>query len=370
MNRYILHFKKFDWLIVTLTLLLVSLGLLSIYSTSGISNESGLSVFWKQCLFVLIGLILMLGVSSVDYRSFRSYANIFYVIGFLLLGVVLIFGTQIRGTTGWIYIFGFSFQPVELVKLFLIIMLARYFSRPGENVHRPKHIMISGLIALVYIIMVFLQPDFGSALIYFLIWVTLIFLLNIKRSYIITILLIILIIGSIGWLGLKDYQKERLATFVNPNRDTLKTGYNITQSIISIGSGKIWGRGLGSGSQSQLKFLPEQQNDFIFAVIAEELGFVGASLVIIFFGVLFYRLLKIARSSPDDFSLFSVSGIIIMIYLQMLVNISMNMGLVPVVGIPLPFVSAGGSSLITNFIALGFIQSIIVHRPVMIRRSI
>ncbi|MBU0706905.1 rod shape-determining protein RodA [Patescibacteria group bacterium] len=362
-GRYLFYLKKIDWLIVSLVILLVSIGLLSIYSTSYNTAGQDTSVFVKQLVFVLVGLVAMFGISFIDFRFFRAYGTVILLVGLGLLLLVLFVGTEIRGTKGWIFMGSYGIQPVEFVKMFFIISLARYFSRHGKDIHNPKHIIISGGITIVFLVLIMFQPDFGSAIIYFLIWIGLLFLLNIKRSYLITLLVIISLVATAGWVfGLKDYQKERIGTFLNPSQDSLKTGYNITQSIVAVGSGNLWGRGMGLGPQSQLKFLPEQQTDFIYAVVAEELGLVGAVLVLAFFIVLFIRLINVARKSRDDFSLFVISGVIIMIFLQMFINIGMNIGLVPVVGIPLPFVSAGGSSLVASFIAIGVVQGVIVHR--------
>ncbi len=362
-GRILFYLKKQDWILTCIVILLVSVGLLAIYSTSFSSTGQNPDVFYKQLTFAIIGLIMLIGVSFIDYRFFRVYGNILYILGALFLVAVLIFGTEIRGTTGWIFIGDYGFQPVEFVKILLILILARYFSQTGRDFHKLKHYIISGSLALLYIVLVLLQPDFGSALVYLTLWLGLLFLLNVKRSYILAILVIILIVGSLGWnFTLKDYQKERISNFLYPNRDPLKTGYNITQSIVAVGSGQLWGRGLGLGPQSQLKFLPEHQTDFIYAVVAEELGFIGASLLLVLFGALFFRLIRLARQSSDDFSIFLTSGVLIMIFFQVVVNIGMNMGLAPVVGIPLPFISAGGSSLISSMISIGLIQGIVTHK--------
>ncbi len=362
-DRYLYYLKRTDWIIFCTVVLIISLGLLAIYSTSFYSAEQNSDVFYKQVIFAVIGLAIMLILSFIDFRFYRAYANILYLGGIILLSAVLIIGTEIRGTTGWIFVGNYGFQPVEIVKIFLLLVLAKYYSHIGNELHRVRHILISAVLTVIYIGFVFMQPDVGSALVYFVVWFGSLFLLNIKRSYILTILLIIIIVVSLGWaFALKDYQKERITNFLNPSHDPLETGYNITQSIVAVGSGQIWGRGLGLGSQSQLKFLPEHQTDFIFAVIAEELGFIGASLLIVLFGVLFFRLIRVARQAKDDFSVFLTSGIIIVIFFQLMINIGMNLGLAPVIGIPLPFVSAGGSSLLSSLVMIGLTQSLIIHR--------
>ncbi|MDP3965060.1 MAG: rod shape-determining protein RodA [bacterium] len=364
MNRLLYIFRKTDWLIFSLTFLILALGLLAIYSTSFSAPEQDQSVFTKQITFMLAGFVLMFLVSGIDFRLLRSVSWFLYIGGALLLLLVLVIGTEIRGTTGWIFIGSVGFQPVEFVKLLFIVFLARYFADHGHDFRRVRPVLLSGLGLAAYLGLVLMQPDLGSAIVYFVLWYGLLFLLNIKRRYLVGVFLTVLIFASASWsFALQDYQKERIMTFLNPSQDALKTGYNITQSMVAVGSGEFWGRGLGLGTQSQLNFLPEQQTDFIYAVIAEELGFIGAALLLILFGVLFWRLMKVAREARDDYSLFLASSVIIMIYLQMFINIGMNMGLMPVVGIPLPFVSAGGSSLIASLIAIGMIQSVIIHRP-------
>lgn len=361
MNRLLWQFKKMDWLLNSLVFLLVSLGLLAIYSTSG--GETGNTTFDKQMLFVAMGLVGMFAVSFINFRLFHSLSLPLYGIGGILLLLVLLIGTTIRNTTGWIFIGSFGFQPVEFVKLFAIIMLARFFARNGQEFNQVSVLAKSASIILIYIILILAEPDLGSAIVYGCIWFGLLFLVNVRRSHIMAMIIGLVLIVTVSWIFvLQDYQKERVTTLFNPTEDSLRAGYNVTQSILAVGSGQFWGRGFGLGPQSQLKFLPEQQTDFIFAVIAEELGFVGVFLTLALFGTLFFRLVSHARKARDDFSLFLLSGVMTMIFVQVIINIGMNLGIAPVIGIPLPFVSAGGSSLITSLIAIGLVQSIVIHR--------
>lgn len=353
-----------DWIMTSLVLLLVCLGMLAIYSTSSNVNGSPDVIFSKQLVFAGVGLLGFFAASLINYRFYRSFSLPLYVIGGILLVVVLLFGTKIHGTTGWVFIGNYGFQPVEFVKLFAIIMLARYFSRHGQEFDRLGTLVRSFLIIGIYLVLILSEPDLGSAIIYLIIWLGLIFFVNVKRSLVVIMIAGIIAAGSAGWLFvMKDYQKERITNLFMPNKDSLSTGYNIHQSIVAVGSGGFWGRGLGLGPQSQLKFLPEQQTDFIFAVIAEEMGFIGVGLTLGIFAVLFFRILYHARKSRDDYSIFLIGGVIIMIYTQVFINVGMNLGIAPVIGVPLPFVSAGGSSLITSLIAIGMIQSAIINRP-------
>jgi len=248
----------------------------------------------------------------------------------------------------------------------LIIFLAKYFSNNSVKLKPLRHLVISGLASLVYILLVLKQPDFGSALVLFSIWGAMIFFAGFNVRYIAIIAGILIVTFVLGWLVFfKPYQKQRIMTFFKPSmEDSLGEGYNITQAIIAVGSGGLFGRGIGFGSQSQLKFLPEAQTDFIFAVISEELGLVGVFLVISFFAIFFVRLITIIRKANDDFAIYFLLGTLSLIFIEMFVNIGMNIGLLPVVGIALPFLSYGGSVVISTFILVGIAESINIRNKV------
>ena len=362
-RKFIQNLPKLDWWLCTAVFLLALLSLVIIGSIILNADQANSTRLMKQVIFVALGVGLMFIVSQIDYRLLRNYAFIFYVGAALLLLAVLLFGTTIRGTTGWFNFGFFSFQPVEIVKICLIMFLAYYFSEKTQEFFDFKNILTSGLFVALLLGLVVLQPDLGSALIFLVIWLGLLFLIKTKKKYLLIIIASLLLIIVVSWFAvLKDYQKERILNFVDPSRDPLGTGYNLSQSLVAIGSGNIWGRGLGLGPQSQLNFLPEQEDDFIFAVIAEELGFVGACLIIILFTVIFYRILRIMRNANNDFAFFLSAGILISFFGQFCINIGMNIGLMPITGLPLPFVSAGGSSLISSFIALGILQNIYLQQ--------
>ncbi|MFH0819172.1 MAG: rod shape-determining protein RodA [Patescibacteria group bacterium] len=351
--------RNYDWWLFASVIILITIGILIIYSVGMNSDTSDLTRFYKQVIFALIGLIALFTVSFIDYRIFNNYAYLLYIFGILLLISVLIFGTTIRGTTGW-FSFGFiSFQPVELGKIILVIMLARFFSIKGYEMDKIVNIIFSALISGSYVLLVMRQPDLGSALIFMALWVGFLFLSNIKKSQFLILLLILAVLATCSWfLILKDYQKERILTFINPSRDPLVTGYNVIQSVTAVGSGGLIGRGLGLGPQSQLNFLPEQENDFIFAVIAEELGFIGSGFVIILFFSIFYRIWKLSKIIKNDFTVYLLYGILIILCVQTTINIGMNIGIMPVTGLPLPFISSGGSSLVVNLILVGIIENV------------
>lgn len=354
--------KKIDWPLVVAVLLLVTVGLLSIYS---ISQKEGLKIFKRQLAYVVMGIFLMFIFALFDYRIFRD--NNFVLLGLYFFGVallvgVLLFGREIRGASSWFRIGQWGFEPVELMKVVVILVLAKYFSLRHIEVYRLRHLIISGLYIILPLALILLQPELGYALIMILVWLAIVIVAGIRLRHIFLLVLIGIIIFSVSWFFLlEDYQKERVISFINPHADPLGGGYHIIQSIIAIGSGKLFGRGLGHGTQSQLDFLPEQHTDFIFATIAEEWGFLGSVFILVLFGLLLYRLIKISLTSSNNFArLFSI-GLATMFLFQAVINIGMNMGLLPIVGIPLPFVSYGGSSMVMGFIALGIIQSIAVR---------
>ncbi len=354
--------RKLDWVLLIAVLLLVVVGLLSIYS---ISQEGNSKIFQRQLIYVVLGIFLMFLFASFDYRVFRD--NNFFLLGLYFFGLilligVLLFGREIRGASSWFRIGEWGFEPTELVKLVVILVLAKYFSLRHMEVYRLRNLVISGLYIIVPLLLILLQPELGYALIIVLIWLAIVVVAGIRLKHILLLALIGLIILSVSWLFLlQNYQKERITSFLNPGSDPYGQGYHVIQSIIAIGSGKFFGRGLGHGTQVQLNFLPEQHTDFIFATIAEEFGFVGSFFILVLFGILLYRLIKISLVSSNNFArLFSI-GVATMFLFQVVINIGMNMGLLPIIGIPLPFVSFGGSSMIMGFIALGIIQSIVVR---------
>ena len=333
--------------------------LAALYSLQLNVASPNFTFFNRQLIFSLIGLVVFFLISSLNFKVWSDYFKVIYVLIGLLLMAVLVFGANVRGTTGWLNIFGQSLQPVELAKIALVIFLARYFNVHGRKPQLLKNIILTGLAAGFFILLVLLQPDFGSAMILFLIWLGLILLLPIRKKTVLVMLLIILMLAVSFWaLVMKDYQKERILTFLNPRLDPLGAGYNVRQSMVAIGSGQLYGRGLALGSQSQLNFLPEQETDFIFAVIAEELGFVGAGLMLLLFFSLLGRIYAAARRTIDGFGNLLALGLVIYLTSQVFINIGMNMGIAPVTGIPLPLVSYGGSSLISVLIALGIVNSI------------
>ncbi len=361
-NRISLIVKNFDWILFAAVMLLLCFGLVEIYSIALSQGAVDLLNFKKQLGFVALGVVALFIFASIDYLNLRSYSNYIYIVGVLLLVGVLFFGVTIRGTRGWYNLGPFTLQPVEFAKIILIVYLARYYSSVSIKISPLKHLIISGLGTGIFVVLVMQQPDFGSAMILFLVWAVLLFLTGIKKRYILSIFAIMIIIMLMGWFFFfVDYQKARIMTFLMPETNSLDYGYNITQAMIAVGSGRMIGQGIGFGTQSQLKFLPEAQNDFIFAVIAEELGFLGVTLVILFFAVFFFRLIKGVRSSPNDYGVYFLLGVIVLIFIEMFINIGMNIGILPVIGISLPFLSYGGSAIVSSLILVGIAESVIIR---------
>ncbi|NQU77089.1 rod shape-determining protein RodA [Candidatus Falkowbacteria bacterium] len=357
--------KHFDWILFLLAFLLVVIGLVFQYSLILNSQAVDFSPFYKQLIAFGLALVLFFSLSYFDFRWFRNYAYLFYALSIISLALLPFFGQALRGTRGW-FIFGpISFQPVELAKIFVIIFLAKFFSdRLKKTPVIPfKKIILSCFFVLIPFVLVILQPDLGSGLLLFGVWFLLFFVVNKKRRHLFIIILLMIAVSVSAWFFLlENYQKERVLTFLSPARDPLGVGYQVNQSIIAAGSGKIFGRGLGLGPQSQLRFLPDSSTDFIFSVVAEEFGFFGVVIVIGLFFLLLWRIVSYSKIAYSNFSSLLILGILALVFLQVFVNIGMNIGLFPVAGIPLPFLSYGNSSLVAFFIALGILESIKVHK--------
>lgn len=354
--------RSFDWVLFLSVCLTIAMGLAAIYSVD-LSRGQELVYFRKQFLSVAVGMTLLVLASATQYTFFRSNAKLFYVLSLLLLVSVILFGVNIRGTRGWFNFGGFSFQPVEAAKVGIILMLAYIVYNFGRRYERPLFFFGSGIVTMAVIGLVMLQPDFGSSVIIGTIWFGIMILIGARRSYLFGLVAGVLVFTVVAWFFIfKPYQKERVLTFLNPNRDPLGQGYNSTQAIIAIGAGKFTGRGLGFGSQSQLRFLPEAQTDFIFTVIGEELGMAGVISLLVLYSTILFRLIRITQRANDDFIAVTVSGITILFFVQFFVNVGANIGILPITGVPLPFVSYGGSSIIVNLFLVGVAESMVEKR--------
>lgn len=343
--------------------MLLGIGLTVLYS---ISNAQGgnfsSSIFWKQATFAFLAVLVMIFFCLTNYHYLRSYSTSIYFGTLLILLVVLIFGQTIRGTSGWIGFGFFNVQPVEIAKISLVIFLASFISQKRMELGEGGRLVASFVLTSIMLFLVIKQPDFGSAMVLLSVWAGMIFVSGISKKLIFAVAFSAAVFLSIGWFQLADYQKNRIVSFVDPTRDPQGAGYNVRQSVIAVGSGGMVGKGIGHGSQSQLNFLPEKHTDFIFASIAEELGYLGSISVIALFGIIFYRIRRIAYTASDNFGYLVAVGIAITFFVQVFINIGMNMGIVPVTGIPLPFLSYGGSSLLSVFAAVGILVNIYSKR--------
>ncbi len=360
MKRILDHLKKLDWILVLVVLLLVSLGLVSIYSSS-LSREDFLN-FKKQIFFLFLGVFLMIIISFFDWRRLKNdpyLILLFYFLGIFLLGLLYFLAPEIRGVKGWYKIGPFSFDPIEFIKIVLLILLAKYFSMRHVEMYKIRHILISGVYVFLPSILIFFQPDLGSVLVLLSLWVFVLIVSGIKIKHFLLLCFVFLLIFIFSWnFLLKDYQKERIISFLEPHLEPKGSSWSREQSLIAIGSGGILGKGIKRGTQVQYKFLPEPETDFIFAAISEEMGFLGVSFLFSLFLFLFLRILKISLIAKSNFERLYILGFSFLIFIQFFIHIGMNLGILPIIGIPLPFVSYGGSSLVFLFIGLGILQSI------------
>lgn len=360
--RLLRQLQRFDWILFLSVVVLFALGISAIYSVELSQGSNEFALVRKHAIAIAIGLTLLFAAANSNYLLLRNYGRGLYLVGVLMMLLVLFFGRELNGTTGWFIIGSLSFQPVELMKFALVVQLARYFGEHARRRFGWREIFGSGILVAIPVGLTMLQPDLGSAVLLIAIWGIVMFFAGI-RAYHVAILggagILLLVIS--WFFLLADYQKTRVEVFMNPELDPLATGYNITQAKIAIGSGQLTGRGLGFGSQSQLKFLPESQTDFIFAVIAEELGFIGVLIILAAFAVLFWRVLLSAARARDNFTGFLAVGLFATIFVQMSVNIGVNLSILPATGVGLPFVSYGGSSLIMFLTLIGVAESIQVR---------
>lgn len=364
-------FLKVDWVLLFSAAILLGIGLAVLYSISmATSNETGLTIFWRQLIFAVIGLGAMLFFALTNYQNLKYRSTAVYFATLFILLAVLVFGRNIRGTSGWIGIGSFHIQPVEIAKLSMIIFLSSFISQKKMELGENGRLIASIILCGIMILLVIKQPDFGSAMVLVGIWGGLTLVSGVSAKKIAIMITSTLLISVVGWFNLQPYQKDRVMSLVHPGSVDIKgAGYNVNQSMIAVGSGGISGKGIGHGSQSQLNFLPEKHTDFIFASIAEELGLLGSLFVVGLFGVMFYRMRMIAINAPDNFGFLIAIGIMLMFFLQVWENIGMNIGIMPVTGIPLPLLSYGGSSLIVTMASIGILSSINSRRETLLSKS-
>jgi rod shape determining protein RodA len=358
---------NFDWVFLFIILAINAIGLLNMYSAGfNILSVKAGSFCFKQSMWFLMGLLFMVVGFSLDYRSVTRYAYVFYGISLLSLVVVFAVGDVTRGTQRWLVLGPISFQPSELMKLAVVLVLAKYFAvREKEGKFSLKELAVPFLLTFVPFLLIMKQPDLGTALILIAVFVSVVLFIGVEWKALILVAITGSLLAPFSWFFLKDYQKERILTFFDPESDPLGSGYHILQSIIAVGSGGFFGKGFLKGTQSQLRFLPEHQTDFIFSVFAEEWGFVGALVLLILFLALLVWGLKIARQSRDYIGTLIAYGVTMLIFWEVVINVGMVVGFFPVVGIPLPFMSYGGSSMVVMMISVGMLMSVSMRRFIL-----
>lgn len=361
-----LPLKQFDLGLILPAVALVLIGLSTIQSTivagaesSAVLNQRLLNV---QLLSVFAGLIIFIVVAYVNYHYLQYLAWFLYLLTVALLVTVLIVSDPTRGSVRWFEFGPINFQPSSFSTVILIICLAAYFNYFQDRINNWLILVVSGLIILIPVGLLLLEPDLGSAVVVLGLWFVMLHFTPIKKSRLITLYLAIITLIPLLWFIMADYQRSRIFSFLDPTQDPLGAGYNLIQSIIAVGSGGIGGLGWGRGTQSHLQFLPEQHTDFIFATFAEEQGFIGALAVISLYALIVWRIYSIVQTSRDYFGQLIGVGVLFWLVLHVFVNIGMNLGVAPITGIPLPLMSYGGTAMLTTWLAMGLIHSITTHQ--------
>lgn len=367
-SQSVFRFFKIDWLLFASAVLISIAGLITMNSFTGEN-----SYFEKQVIWILVSVVMFFVTSLLDFRFLRrtSVVASIFSLSIIMLLALLAVGSVTKGAKSWFHLGFFSFQPADFIKFAIIIILAKYFSRRHIEISNVKHILVSGTYVFIIFIMVLAQPDFGSAMIIFFLWLGMVLVSGISKKHLIAVFLIgAILFGGLWSYVFKDYQKKRIMTFVYPLTDIRGAGYNAYQSMVAVGSGQLLGKGIGYGTQSKLKFLPEYQTDFIFAAYAEEWGFFGVILLFSLYGILIWRIISNAYRGATNFEILYGSGLAILFMSHFIINVGMNIGLLPVTGITLPFMSYGGTHILAGFIGLGVLMGMrryrmATHRDVM-----
>lgn len=354
--------QQLDWVLFFCILPILGAGLITMNSFVG-NNY----FFDKQIISIGLALIVFFLLSLGDFRFLRRTSVIvtLFLVSCGILLVLFLLGHVAKGAQSWFRIGSYAFEPGEPIKLVVILLLAKYFSRRHIEIANIRHIFVSGFYALIIFMLIFLQPDFGSAIIIFCIWFGMVFASGISRKHIIAVLMIGAVVFAGAWMYvLRPYQKDRIVNFIHPLANIRGSGYNAYQSTIAVGSGQIIGKGIGYGTQSRLNFLPEYQTDFIFAAFAEEWGFVGALIIIALMTVFIWRIFVNALNGATNFEMLYGIGLAVFFASHFIINIGMNIGILPVTGITVPFMSYGGTHLMTEFIGLGILMGMRRYRKV------
>ncbi len=352
-----------DWTLFLPALALSLLGIATMHTFG-----QGASLAPRQLLWLTIAVFVYLTLVHIDVRFIRRAPIVLalYSISLVLLAGLLVFAHPVLGARAWFSLGPISFQPADLAKLALIALLAKYLSRRHVEIADWRHIVVTGAYAGALILLILVEPDLGNAIIFGTLWLGIMLVSGISKRHLGAIILIGLIAAAGLWFGgLKPYQRTRLLSFVNPAGDIHGGGYNAYQAKIAVGSGELFGKGIGYGTQSKLRFLPQYQTDFIFAAFAEEWGLIGVLLLLVLYALLFMRLVQIARASATNFDAFFTLGVLILLAAHVVIHTGINLGLLPVTGTTIPFMSSGGSHLVLEFAALGIVASLARHGRVI-----
>ncbi len=361
-NKNKLSLKYFDILLTMIYFLLLFIGLLVVYSASYSPSEGVSTLYIRQIYWIILGILIYLTFSLINYRFLVQYIFIFYIFGILLLIYVLLTGYISMGAQRWLSLGSFRIQPSEFFKIIWAIILARIFNDFNKDRLGILKISVKSLLLIPPFVLVFLQPDLGTAGLYVLLWGVVLLFRGVKIRTLITLAVLGVVLLVAVWGNLHDYQRARVMTLINPASDPFGSGYHIIQSKVAIGSGGLFGKGFLKGTQSQLNFLPEKHTDFVFSVICEEFGLVGGVFLIVLFLVLFYRIIQIALITKEVNAKLLCQSVLSLIFLQTFINMAMTVGLMPVVGIPMPFISYGGSAMITFSSLIGMVNSVSIRR--------
>lgn len=358
-------FRKIDYNLALVIFALNLIGLINLYSATHGPNSKGMQgLFISQIIYLIVGWLIYAAVTFIDYKIFAKIAYPLYVVNVFLLGLVMVIGHTSLGAQRWLNLGFFKYQPSETMKLVMVFVIARYFqSSIKPQGHALKELITPAILVLIPSLLVIKQPDLGTGLLLIGVISTMFLFVKVKRNVLVTIILSVMVAIPLAWkFALKDYQKNRIHTFIDATRDPRGAGYNSIQSKIAVGSGKFFGKGFRKGTQGQLEFLPERHTDFIFSVLSEEHGFVGSTTTLILYSILFLMGIRIASQARDKFGVLLCLGIMAILFWHMFINVGMTTGLVPIVGIPLPLISYGGSSLLTTMLGLGIVSSISLRR--------
>lgn len=349
-------FKRIDWVLVASFVPLLGAGLVTMRPL--VSEESAY-FFNRQVIWITIGFLIFFVFSFIDWRFLKNSGLllVLFAVSMVVLASLLFFGKTIRGSASWFDFSLFSIEPADPIKLLIILIISKYFTRRHIEIVRFRHILISSFYVILPSVFIFLQPDFGAAAVFLAIWLGMVIVSGISKKHLLIVFLVFCLALSISWMFVfKPYQKDRILTFLNPLKDPQGAGYNALQSIIAVGSGQLWGKGIGYGTQSRLEFLPEYRTDFIFAAFAEEWGFIGVLIIFSCFGILIWRILRNAYFGQTNFERFFGVGLAIFLMVHFVFHVGMNLGILPVTGLNMPFMSYGGTHMITIFAGLGILM--------------